>query len=221
MIPAQEPVQTEKKPPSLSANALKILACAAMFADHAVKGWNVGGMTRTLLSNVLGRIAFPIYCFFLVEGFFHTKDRRKYLLRLVVFAFISEVPFDLVSARTMVNWNHQNTLWSLSLGLVLFLCLSYVESFRDMRNGLSWCLRLLLVAGFAVAAHYLHVDYHERGLLCMAVLYFFRNERPRSLPVLWSCLPLNMRHFSNPGSFLAAFPLHFYKGEHEIGRAHV
>ena len=213
-MPMPEQKTTQKSSFSLTANQLKILASIAMFGDHAVKAWSIRGMTYTLLAQVLGRIAFPIYAFFIAEGFFHTRNRRKYLLRIVLFAALSEVPFDLVFHRTAWFPRYQNTLWALALGLLLFVCLSHVESVRSLHVDVSWLLRLLLVAGFAVAAHFLHVDYHERGLLCMAVLYFLRNERPRSVPVLWSCLPLNLKGFSNPGSFLAAFPLHFYNGEH-------
>lgn len=218
-MPLPEQPVTHKHSFSLTANQLKILASIAMFGDHAVKAWHVHGLTYTLLAQVLGRIAFPIYAFFIAEGFFHTRNRRNYLLRIVLFAIISEVPFDLVFHRTVWYPRYQNTLWTLALGLLLFLCLSHVESIRSLHIGLSWVLRLLLVAGFAVAAHFLIFDYRERGLLCMAVLYFLRKERPWSVPVLWSCLPLNMKGFSNPGSFLAAFPLHFYHGEH--GTAHL
>lgn len=210
---------SEKPAFSLTGNQIKLLACVAMFGDHAVKSWAVRGTTRFFFAQILGRIAFPIYCFFITEGFFHTRDRKKYLLRMVLFAALSEVPFNLAIYHRVWSVRSMNTLCSLSLGLLLFLCLSYVESFHRLHIVLSWVLRLLLVTGFAFAAHYLHVDYRERGLLCMAVLYFLRNERPCSGPVLWSCLPLNMNKFSNPGSFLAAFPLHFYHGER--GKAHL
>ena len=208
-----EETVTQKPLFSLTGNQLKILACIAMFADHSAKAWAIRGMSRLLMAQVLGRIAFPIYCFFIAEGFFHTRSRRNYILRMALFAAISEIPYNLALHRSISYPAVQNTLCSLTLGLLLFSCLSYVESFRTMRIELSWILRLLLVAGFAVAAHYLHVDYHERGLLCMAVMYFLRNQRPYSVPVLWACLPLNMNNFSNPGSFLSAFPLHFYRGE--------
>ena len=198
---------------SLTGNQLKILACIAMFADHAAKGWLARGMTYTLLSQVLGRIAFPIYCFFITEGFFHTRSPRKYILRLLLFGVLSEVQYDIIFHRAIWYPKNQNVLFILALGLLMFVCLSKIESIRTMRIELSWVLRLLIVAGFATAAHYLCLDYKERGMLCMAVLYFLRDQRPRSVPVLWACLPLNMKHFSNPGSFLSAFPLHFYNGE--------
>ncbi len=198
---------------SLTGNQLKILACISMFADHAVKAWYVHGMTYTLLSSVLGRIAFPIYCFFITEGFFHTRNSRKYILRILLFGVLSEIQYDIIFYKTAWYPKNQNVLFILACGLLMFVCLSYVESFRSMHIALSWVLRLFIVAGFATAAHYLFLDYRERGILCMAVFYFLRGQQPTSVPALWACLPLNMRHFSNPGSFLSAFPLHFYHGE--------
>lgn len=209
----QEGYITSKSPFSLTGNQLKILACIAMFADHAAKAWLARGMTYTLLSQVLGRIAFPIYCFFITEGFFHTRSPRKYILRLLLFGILSEVQYDIIFHRAVWYPKNQNVLFILALGLLMFVCLSKVESIRTMRIELSWVLRLLIVASFATAAHYLCLDYKERGMLCMAVLYFLRDQRPRSVPVMWACLPLNMKNFSNPGSFLSAFPLHFYNGD--------
>ena len=204
---------TSKSPFSLTGNQLKLLACIAMFADHAAIAWLARGMTYSLVSQVLGRIAFPIYCFFITEGFFHTQSPRKYILRLLLFGVLSEVQYDIIFHRAVWYPKNQNVLFILALGLLMFVCLSKVESIRTMRIELSWVLRLLIVAGFATAAHYLCLDYKERGMLCMAVLYFLRDQRPRSVPVMWACLPLNMKNFSNPGSFLSAFPLHFYNGD--------
>lgn len=204
---------TSRQAFSLNGNQLKILACIAMFADHAAKGWRVHGMPYIFMANVLGRIAFPIYCFFITEGFFHTRSPRKYILRILLFGILSEVQYDIIFYRTVWYPRNQNVLFILALGLLMFVCLSRVESVRTMRIELSWVLRLLIVAGFSTAAHFLCLDYKERGMLCMAVLYFLRDQRPRSVPVLWACLPLNMKHFSNPGSFLSAFPLHFYNGK--------
>ena len=203
---------------SLNGNQLKILASAAMFADHAVKAWRVPGLTYILCAQVFGRIAFPIYCFMITEGFFHTRNRWKYLLRVLLFAFLSELQYDYVLHHRLWYPRNQNVLFILACGLLMFMCLSWVESYRNMRIEVSCILRLLLVAGFAAAAHYLCLDYKERGILCMAILYFLRDVRPRSVSVLWSCLPLNLNHFSNPGSFLSAIPLHFYNGERGTAR---
>lgn len=197
---------------NLTGNQLKLLACAAMFCDHAVKALSIHGPAYVLLSQIFGRIAFPIFCFFIAEGFFHTRDRRKYLLRMLFFAALSQIPFNLAIFKTVWHPQYQNTLFSLSLGLILFLCLSKVESYPDMPAVRAWILKGLLIAGFAVAAHYLRVDYKARGLLVMTLFYFLRDRRPHSLAALWGGVILNLNGFKQPAALLAAIPLHFYNG---------
>ena len=207
-------LQKQNRPfEGLNGNQIKLLACAAMFCDHAVKAWGIYGPARVILSQVFGRIAFPIYCFFLAEGFFHTTNRKKYLLRMVIFAALAEVPFDLVIFRTAWYPQYQNTLWALSLGLVMFFCLSGIGSRREMSFRLSAFLQGLVIAGFAAAAHFVHVDYHARGLLAMAFAYYLCKRRPASLAAFWESVCLNLNRFANPGAFFSLIPLYFYNGK--------
>lgn len=89
---------------------LHIIAMACMLSDH---------MWATLFPYVdiltcIGRIAFPIFAFMIVEGFYHTSNFRRYLCRMLIFAVISEVPFDLVSGDSVLYLFHQNVLWTFS-----------------------------------------------------------------------------------------------------------
>ena len=99
----------------LTGSTLKIIAMASMLIDHVAailmtRMYITGGLSYELYNVILilrlvGRIAFPIYCFLLVEGFTRTKDVRKYLLRMLAFALITEIPFDLALTGKLMNFN--------------------------------------------------------------------------------------------------------------------
>jgi len=130
----------------LSGTTLKYIACITMLIDHIgascieagllMPGLESGAFSRSTLSSVplfqldrllryVGRLAFPIFCFLLVEGFVHTHDVKRYIRRLLLFGLISEVPFDLAFFRTPFNPTNQNVYWTLALG-VLAMAVSFV-----------------------------------------------------------------------------------------------
>ena len=87
----------------LSGASLKLIAILSMLIDHVNKALIYPNLTSndgvlTVVSNlfdIIGRIAFPLFCFLLVEGYFKTRSRKKYLFNLLLFGVISEVPFDM------------------------------------------------------------------------------------------------------------------------------
>lgn len=108
---------------------LKLLAMIAMTLDH------IGCIffPRLPLLRMIGRLAMPILCFFIGEGLRHTRNPQKYLLRLVGFALISELPFDL-AFYGRVNWASQNVYFTLALGL---MALRLLQSSSPRRWGRS------------------------------------------------------------------------------------
>lgn len=150
---------------------LHLLAMGTMLCDHL---WGTVIPGNDWLTCV-GRLAFPIYAFMLVEGYFHTRNLRKYMLRLTIFALISEIPFNLAMGSTWFYPIHQNVLWSflISLGLI-----HWNEKARA--KGKLW--RQILVGVATVVIGYIvglvtMVDYYHAGILMVLTFYFFRGRK--------------------------------------------
>lgn len=177
----------------LSGAAFKRIAAASMLIDHiglvlVWQGWVVcsgrstASMTLYAVLRSIGRLAFPIFCFLLVEGFVHTRSRVKYLLRLLLFAFVSELPFDLAVHGAAWAWKGQNVMFTLALGLLaVWAC----EKLLREKGAPAAPRALLAVAasGFCVlAAWLLKTDYGLYGVLLILVLYLLRERTlPREL----------------------------------------
>lgn len=150
----------------LSATALKVLAMVFMLLDHsfiALNGWPGYWM------HILGRLAFPIYCFLLVEGFFHTHSRKAYALRLVLFGLISELPFDLLAAGRWFYPGHQNVMFTLALGVGAMALAQKAREKKGVRE--YWAG----VFGCAIAAGLLQVDYGAAGVLTILLFWATRD----------------------------------------------
>jgi hypothetical protein len=159
----------------LSSAALHVLAMALMLMDHM---WATVLPGQSWLTWA-GRVAFPIFAFMAVEGYFRTGSFKKYMLRLLIFAVISEVPFNLLYNDSAIYPFHQNVLWTFMIGL---LCIRLMEFVR--KKGKMWLYILTCV--LATAAGYLlgtvlMVDYYGAGVLTVLTFYFFRDRKWYSL----------------------------------------
>lgn len=118
--------------------------------------------------RIIGRIAFPIFAFTLVEGFLHTRDVKKYMMRLGMLAIISEVPFDLAFFGTPLEFGHQNVFFTMFLGIgMLYL---YLKSISKVKQ-------LVVVIGMLLLADFLKTDYSSAGLLMIFWFYQFHGKR--------------------------------------------
>lgn len=159
----------------LSAAALHILAMAFMLMDHL---WATLLPAQEWLTCV-GRIAFPIFAFMAVEGYFHTHNLKKYLLRMLIFAVISEVPFDLMYGGTWFYPVHQNVIWTLMMGLV---GIHLMETVRKKKSTFVYILvsTIVVILGSLLGTLSM-VDYYGIGVLTVFIFYFFRGRK-------WWCL---------------------------------
>ena len=182
----------------LTGRALKWIACICMLADHTAKCFSLKGASFFLLSDLTGRITFPIFCMLLTEGFFHTRSRSRYILRVLLLALLSEIPFDLAIFHNICDWSAQNTCFTLALGLLMFSVLEWIRSNPDRDYRLSSLLQIAAILLFAAAAFLLHTDYQANGIAALTVFYlgcegdrgrFSVSSRPPGNPAKDHCLP--------------------------------
>ena len=176
----------QKKYQIFSGSTLKIIALITMFIDHfalTVLYWGILEPIAPIsydspyykvyeiykICRNVGRVAFPLFCFLLVEGFAHTSNRKKYLMRLAIFAVISEIPFNLAVNHQLIDLSSFNVFVTLLLG---FLAIWGMEVLREKPM-----LMLLppIAAGFI--AHLIQCDYDYRGIILIVILYVFRHYR--------------------------------------------
>ena len=144
----------------LCQEALKGIACVTMLMDHYAVV-----IHYSLWLRVVGRLAFPIYCFLISEGMAHTHNEKKYLGRLLVMALLSEAVYDWVLYPGDSIWAHQNVLWTLLLGAAMIACMK--------RAGESpW--RIGLMVPFALAAEGLGSSYGGWGIVMIALFWLTR-----------------------------------------------
>ena len=151
----------------LNAFHLKVLAMMLMFCDHL---WATLLPYETWLTN-LGRLAFPIFAFQIVEGFCHTGDFKKYLKRLFYFALISEIPFNLMTAGGFLNPFHQNVMFSFCISLLL---IRFIQKMEGKSRLLYMGSVVLAVFGGYLLGTITFVDYYGYGILMVLMFYLLR-----------------------------------------------
>ena len=154
---------------NLSSFTLHILAMLFMLSDHIWATTNISGQWLTCI----GRIAFPIFAFLIVEGFYHTHNRKKYMMRMFLFALISEIPFNLMYSGSLVNPFHQNVLWNF---LVSLICMNAIHKLKHKGSRIIYGLiPLIVLAGYMIATLIMS-DYYGAGVLMVMSFYFFRGR---------------------------------------------
>ena len=158
----------DEKKLQINALTLHVFAMLCMLLDHA---WATV-VSGNQWMNFVGRIAFPIFAFIAVEGYFHTRNFRAYLKRLLVLALLSEIPFNLMNSGSLIDPFHQNVIWTFLIALV---CVSRMDRLR--KGDKSPARKLLGCAGWtllgALVGTVTLVDYSGAGVLTVFVFYFF------------------------------------------------
>lgn len=209
----------------LSAGSLKWIAIATMFVDHFFAGvfapLYMGGFFKNInvlkygveiydIGRAIGRFAFPVFCFLLVEGFFHTKSRVKYLCNLVIFALVSEVPFDLLLIEN-IDFSAQNVYFTLAISLGTIWGIAKIRKCFEKEPIISVFLQGTIILAGCLLAYILHTDYSYLGVVLVLIFYYYRNNR------FLACLVGYVWFLSSPWCITAFIAMLFYNGKRGKG----
>ena len=163
----------------LDGRTLKCIAAALMLTDH------VGAilLPEVLWLRCVGRLAFPVFAFFIAQGYVHTRSFRNYLLRMGLFAALSEIPFDL-EGGCIFDPGRQNVLWTFCIALLALRAMDALQQAHGWRKYAG--MTAAAAAGWA-AGELLAVDYGGWGVVTV-VLFFLCREGKYARP----CLALGM-----------------------------
>lgn len=141
-----------------------------MFIDHLYK---FTSLSENIIFVILGRLSFPIFAFCVAQGAFYTSNKCRYMLRMFLFAILSEIPFDLMIYGS-ITMRQQNIMWTFLLALMSIFLADYVkEKFGPYgRAGFVWHLFFGLLFGMAAIIY--NTDYHCVGVFTVVILYVIK-----------------------------------------------
>lgn len=206
-----------KKYQLIDGTVLKIIAMISMVFDH------VGDMffPDALWMRMIGRLAMPIFSFCIAEGYAHTRDKKKYLLRMGVFALVSEIPFDL-AFEGKVGLAHQNIMLTFFLSILALMLFDRIRGDRDPETGRYRAERttaaFLAVAAMAALALIVRADYTIFAVFAVFLFYVFRRSHPlvrSGIGVAFLSLTRTVGYYCATG--LSFLPLAMYNGKRGKG----
>lgn len=232
-------LQRVKREIGFSHNFLTVVAMLSMFLDHAaltlIRNGKLYGFDVDLYNNaimledaklwivlynvmrIIGRLAFPIFAFLIVEGFRKTSNLFKYILRLLLLALISEIPYDLMVFNEFLTvrcFAIQNVVFTYVIALLMLTCIR-------LSSGLPSLLSVFIAALAAVLAKLLRTDYAIEGILLIYIFYIFRSDlNIKCILALIITFLMSIEHYYGTAIF-SVFFIYFYdgkKGYVDIGR---
>ncbi|MCD8354118.1 MAG: conjugal transfer protein TraX [Clostridiales bacterium] len=218
----------------ISGFTLKLIALITMTIDHIAMVLVVSGPFYWPM-RIIGRIAFPIYCFLLVEGYFHTHSVRRYALRLLLAAVASDIPFDLARDGFWPSWYYQNVMLTLAIGLVTVWLVDHSRGWvlalwnrgqkapAETQEGerpaltigqkaLGWALMAVFSLVGIWLADFCNTDYGGGGVLLILLFYFFR-KRPVDLCIAVLVELTVVFGGVEPFGIVAMVPILLYNGQ--------
>ena len=192
---------TKNNKVGIDAFTLKMIAAVTMLIDHT--GYIF--FPQYVFLRIIGRIAFPIFAFLIVEGFMHTRDVKKYIYRMIAFALITEIPFDFAFYGT-VNWGHQNVLITFTLALLAL----YIDRQYSRKVGIAAAF------GLALLAEFIGSDYGMFGVIVVMMFYWNYDRFYNKLIFGTATLTLLVSSYQI-FDVMAMIPIGLYNGKKGIG----
>ncbi|MBR4461378.1 MAG: hypothetical protein IKS51_02205 [Erysipelotrichaceae bacterium] len=193
----------------LDGTLLKLLAMVSMVFDHVGDNF----IPDQEWMRIIGRIAMPLFAFAVAEGYIHTHDRKKYLLRMLLMGMISEIPFDLVLFGKPLEFTHQNIMLTFTYAILGLMCYDRISRDRDF--SIPGILVLLL---FVISSLLLCLDYN---MVALAVIFTFYLLRKKPLWFRTIAAMLVYYVFRNVGVYrfglLGFLPVFLYNGQRGKG----
>lgn len=175
----------------MSSFILKIIAIITMFIDHLSFAYN--GSFSYL--NFLGRLSFPIFAFQISEGYLHTKNIKKYLFRLLLFAVISQIPFSLfLHLVAGADIYSLNIFFTLILGLISIIIYDeFIFKNKDKDKHIFKFLAVFMLIIISIIAQVLKCDYGAFGVIVILLFHIFKNKKIlMSLSFVIACIVKNL-----------------------------
>ncbi len=235
---------TAKK--GISGSTLKLIAIIAMFIDHTgavilerlliskgimtLDGASAENFLEFIQNNevlfftylifrLIGRLGFPIFCFLLIEGFMYTRNVWKYAFRLLLFAFISEIPFNLALKGSLFYADYQNVFFTLFLGLCTLICIKFIEDKFTQSSWMKHLLIILVTIVFMITANLLMTDYAGTGILTIVIMYILRKNKVFEMAA--GCIVLTIMSFMEVTALFNIIPIVKYNGERGLNLKYV
>lgn len=205
-------------------STLKIVAIVCMFIDHfaaiilndyvitllSQSNYDTNLITHEpvyiimMVMRCIGRLGFPLFCFLLIEGFTHTRNKVKYASRLFLFALISEIPFDYAFNGKILEFGYQNVFFTLFIGLITLMAYEQIEIKLHDKKIPCMLLQFLVIVCGVLLGELLITDYSAFGVITIVVMYYFHKDK--RIETLAGCAALTVMNFIEVFAF-AIYPL--------------
>ena len=214
-----------------SHNALVIIGMIAMLLDHIafvlIKNGKLYGYDATLYNNAvmlpeakmwlvlyqilrtIGRIAFPIFALLIVEGYRKTSNVFKYMMRILLLAIISEIPFDLMIFNEFLTkdcFNTQNVLFTYFVGLLMLVVINWMNKWPAF-------LTIIPLVIAEVICYFLKTDYWAEGILLIYVFYMFRHDLNLKCIIAGIILFVMSFEYYKGAAIISLFFIYLYNGQ--------